>query len=449
MWRVVAYVHVMFQSNIPPIDPGPEVGGLRKGADFSRLYIDFDSFFASAEQHLNPALRGRPVGVVPLISNHTVLIAASREAKQFGVKTGTPVIDARRLCPGVVLVPARHDAYVRLHHQIVGIVDSIVPVHRTRSVDEMFCQLLRNEQARAVEIGREIKAALVRDIGPVLTCSIGLAPNELLAKIAAEMQKPDGLVALSQADLPGPLLKLKLTDIPGIAKGNAARLAAVRVTTIAELWALPRPHMRAIWGGVGGERFWAFLHGFEIEHEATQRSMFGHSRVLGWDWRSPERTEACARLLLVKATRRMRREEFSARVLSLGLRGEDKNGKRGPGWFSEVRIPAFRDDHTALSALASLFAKAREQHALQRTKKVHVTLTGLVKSDSVQLDFLELQTNTHNRARWERLSDLTDALHERYKKLILTLGPQIDSPGSYAGAKIAFGRIPDLADFDV
>jgi DNA polymerase IV len=439
----------MFQQHFLLKEPNLEAGGLQKGVDFSRLYIDFDSFFASAEQHFNPELRGRPVGVVPLISNHTVLIAASREAKQFGLKTGTPVIDARRLCPGVVLVPARHDAYVRLHHQIVGIVDSIVPVHRTRSIDEVYCQLLRNEQERAVEIAREIKAALVRDIGPVLTCSIGLAPNELLAKIAAEMQKPNGLVALSQADLPGPLLELKLTDIPGIAKGNVARLAAVGVTTIAELWALPRPHMRAIWGGVGGERFWAFLHGFEIEREATQRSMFGHSRVLGWDWRSPERTEACARLLLVKATRRMRREGFSARVLSLALRAEGKNGERGPGWYSEIRMPAFRDDHTALSALAGLFAQAREQQALQRTKKVHVTLTGLVKSDSIQLDFLELQANTHNRARWERLSDLTDALYVRYKKFILTLGPQFDSPGSYAGAKIAFGRIPDLADFDV
>jgi DNA polymerase-4 len=82
-----------------------------KAADFTVLYIDFDSFFASAEQHLRPELRGRPVGVVPVVSKHTVLIAASREAKRVGLKTGTPVADALRLCPGVVLVAARHDEY--------------------------------------------------------------------------------------------------------------------------------------------------------------------------------------------------------------------------------------------------------------------------------------------------------------------------------------------------
>lgn len=433
----------MFSASDSPKNPE----GLQKASDFARLYIDFDSFFASAEQHLNPALRGRPVGVVPLVSDHTVLIAASREAKRFGLKTGTPVMDARQLCPEIILLPARHDAYVRLHHQIVAIVDGIVPVNKTCSIDEMDCKLLRNEQARAAEIAREIKVALTRGIGPALTCSIGLAPNELLAKIAAEMQKPDGLVALRQANLPGPLLKLKLTDIPGIANSNSARLVAAGVTSVAELWALPPSHLRALWGGVGGERFWAFLHGFEIEREATERAMFGHSRVLGWDWRGPEKTEACARLLLVKATRRMRREGFSATLLSLGLRGQGQNGEKGPGWYAEMRLPAFRDDHTALSALAGLFAKARQQRALTRTKKVHVTLTGLVKSDRVQLDLLERMEDPHGRARWERLSDLTDALHERYRTPVLTLGPPIESPGSYAGAKIAFGRIPDLADF--
>jgi DNA polymerase-4 len=219
------------------------------------------------------------------------------------------------------------------------------------------------------------------------------------------------------------------------------------VTSVAALWTLAPSHMRAIWGGVGGERFWAFLHGFEIERERTNRSMFGHSRVLGWDWRNPEKTEACARVLLVKAMRRMRREGYSATVLSLGLRGEGRYGSKGPGWYDERRLPAFRDDHTALHALSDLFDRARHHSALARTKKVHVTLTGLVKSGRMQLDLLDRVDDARGRARWERLSDLTDALHARYKTPVLTLGPQPASPGTYAGAKIAFGRIPDLADF--
>lgn len=415
---------------------------MQKAADFSWLYIDFNSFFASVEQQLNPALRGRPIGVVPLQSDHTVLIAASTQAKRFGIKTGTPVKDAKRLCPGIRLVNARHDVYVRVHHQIVATVDSIVPVEKTCSIDEVACKLLSNERARALDLARDIKRALARDIGSVLTCSIGLAPNELLAKIAAEMEKPDGLVALRQDELPGRLLELKLTDIPGIAKGNSARLAHANVESVADLWAMPAGQMRSVWGGVGGERFWAFLHGYEIEREKTSRGMFGHSRVLGWDWRALDRTEACARLLLVKAARRMRRENYAATALSLSLRSE-----QGIRWEAGGRYPAFRDDHTALHHLAALFSQARRERVVSRTKKVHVTLHGLVDASALQGDLLELGTVGRDRARWERLSDLSDALHLRYQKRMLTLGAQHEPPGGYAGAKIAFGRIPSLADF--
>lgn len=410
--------------------------------DNAWLYIDFNSFFASAEQQLRPELRGRPVGVVPLISNRTVLIAASREAKVFGIKTGTPVGDAKRLCPDIALIPARHDVYVRLHHAIVAAVDSVVPVEKTCSIDEVACRLMKNERARATDLAHDIKRTLAREIGRVLTCSIGLAPNELLAKTAAEMQKPDGLVALRHEDLPGRLLDLALTDIPGIAKGNETRLAHAGITTVAQLWQTPPAQMRAIWGGVGGERFWAFLHGYEIEREETQRGMFGHSRVLGWDWRGPEKTEACARLLLVKAMRRMRREHLAATALNLSLKSE--NSTR---WDADARHPAFRDDHTALAHLTRLFAAARRAGALGRTKKVHVTLHGLVPRNAIQADLLEDANAVHDRLRWERLADLTDHLHDRFKSPVLTLGARVEPPGGYAGGKIAFGRIPDLADF--
>lgn len=415
---------------------------MRKGQDFASLYIDFDSFFARAEQHLRPHLRERPVGVIPLRTEHTVLIAASPEAKRFGVKTGTPVSEALQRCPDIKLVIARHDVYVRLHHDIVAVVEDVVPVYKTCSIDEIACRLLSNERAAAIELARSIKRALALRIGPTLTCSIGLAPNELLAKIAAEMEKPDGLVALRQADLPDRLLGLNLTDIPGIAKGNSARLARTGVTTIAELWALPSPQLRAIWGGVQGERFWAFLHGFDIERAETERSMFGHSRVLARDWRGAEKTEDCARLLLVKAMRRMRREDFAVSVLSLGLKNE-----AGQNWSADLRVSPFRDDHTALHGLKALFARAHQERATGRTKKVHVMLHGLVSAANIQHDLLETPEARWTRQRWERLSDLTDRLHTRYEAPVLTLGYHGEQPGAYMGAKIAFGRIPALADF--
>ncbi len=113
---------------------------MRKPAGLKRLYIDFDSFFATAEQHLRPDLRGRPVGVIPVDSEHTGLIAASREAKRLGIKRGFWAREARRACPGIVLVPARHDVYVRLHRDIVKAIDRVAPLLAVRSMTRWFAR---------------------------------------------------------------------------------------------------------------------------------------------------------------------------------------------------------------------------------------------------------------------------------------------------------------------
>ena len=416
---------------------------MRKPAGLEALYLDFDSFFASVEQLLRPELRGRPVGILPLDSSGTSLIAASREAKAAGVRTGMKVREARLTCPEIALVVARHDAYVKIHRRIVEVVDRIVPVRHVRSIDEMVAHLLDNEQVRAPALARDVKAALAAHIGPNLTCSIGLGPNELIAKIGAEMNKPDGLVLIWPDDLPHKLLHLRLTDIPGIAHGNEERLAKAGIGDMTGLWQLAPKQMRAIWGGVEGERFWALLHGYAVERPATRRGMFGHSRILPPDWRTPDCTRDCARLLLAKAARRMRREGYAARTLSLSLRGEGEQRWSG----EENLVPASREDHAVLGALDRLFLMARGQYAPLRSRSVAVMLHGLVDRCEAGTDLFQTGTDRARRARWECLSDVGDQLIARYGRDILTLGLQPQPPGGYAGGKIAFGRIPDLADF--
>ena len=125
-----------------------------------RLYLDFDSFFASAEQHFNPDLRGRPVGVVPLDSLHTGCIAVSRQAKALGVKSGATILKAREIVPEMIFVVARHDVYVRLHKRILNVIDTVVPVAHVRSIDEVVCNLLPSESDDATSLARRLKAAL-------------------------------------------------------------------------------------------------------------------------------------------------------------------------------------------------------------------------------------------------------------------------------------------------
>src|SRR5262245_4378135 len=158
------------------------------------LFLDLDSYFASCEQQARPDLRGKPIGVVPLMAETTCCLAASRQAKKYGVKTGTLVGDARLLCPEIAFVVARHDLYTLYHKTILEAVDTCIPIHSVISIDEMICELTgsQREFSQAIQLAEKIKTTLRQRVGDVLTCSIGLATNRFLAKVASDMNKPNG-----------------------------------------------------------------------------------------------------------------------------------------------------------------------------------------------------------------------------------------------------------------
>src|SRR5947209_7981405 len=132
------------------------------------LFTDMNAYFASVEQQHRPGLRGKPVAVAPVLAETTCCIAASYEAKPFGVKTGTPIYEARRLCPGLVVVEARPDLYVRVQRKIVAAVESCLPVMPQPSIDEMYCRLKGPDQDpdTAVRLARQVKAAIAKAAGP-------------------------------------------------------------------------------------------------------------------------------------------------------------------------------------------------------------------------------------------------------------------------------------------
>ena len=200
---------------------------MRKPARPERLYIDFDGFFASCEEQADPDLHGCPVGVIPFAgARNSCVIAANAAAKRFGVKTGTSITDARRLCSRIALVGQRPDLYVRVHRRIVAAALSVLPIDVICSIDELAVVL--EEGDRPEEIAGRIKAGVREAVGERITCSIGCAPNRWLAKIAADMKKPDGLTVLHPADLPGPLLGLGLEELPGSRRAHARASGAGR-----------------------------------------------------------------------------------------------------------------------------------------------------------------------------------------------------------------------------
>ena len=192
------------------------------------LYLDLNSYFAHVEQQLDPALRGRPVVVASVSSDSTSAIAASYEAKAFGIRTGTKIHEARALCRDVIVVSPDHRKYVEYHHRIIAEVERHVPVTMVCSIDEVACRLLDNENsvAAASALSARIKAGMRENVGEWLTASIGIASNRLLAKMAADMQKPDGLTILAPETRAAQLLTLQLSDIPGVGRNMERRLAA-------------------------------------------------------------------------------------------------------------------------------------------------------------------------------------------------------------------------------
>ena len=403
----------------------------------STLFFDMNSFYASVAQAEEPALIGRPVGVLTADAPNAACIAASIEAKRCGVGMGTRQDEARALCPGIVFRPVKHDICVRYHHAILRAVDTVLPVHRVFSIDECSCLLTGSQQdlPRAVELGRALQAAVLREVHPALRCSVGLAPTRLLAKIAAGLEKPGGLHWLLPEILPDRIAGMALDDLPGISWRMRDRLIAAGVADVTALYALDPKRARAIWGSVAGERFLRELRGETVVWPETQRGMIGHGQVLTGGNKTVEGARLVARRLVVKAAARLRREGFLARSLHLSLRLED--GSR-PGMEGQIR--ATQDTFFLLETLDRYWAKLPRY----RIRTVSVTLGGLLALGQETGDLFDVPVAEDAPVG---LCRAIDRLNLRYGQNTVRFGELPPQYVAYTGAKIAFGRIPVAEDF--
>jgi len=417
------------------------------------LYIDLNSYFASVEQQLQPRLRGRPVAVVPTAdTDSTCAIAASYEAKAFGVKTGTMIYEARRLCPGLVTVPARHDKYVDFHHRIMTEVAQHIPITKICSIDEAACRLLGRERDRdnAMTLARTIKRGIADNVGQHLTSSIGIAPNHFLAKVASNLQKPDGLTVLEGGELPGRLFDLTLRDLPGIGRRMEQRLKDAGVTSVRSLWNIAPKHARTIWHSVAGERFWYALHGIEVSGPPeSQRHTIGHSHVLSPRMRPRDQARTVARRLTIKAAGRLRRLGFHARFYMLYVHYDRKGSRQTTRWKQDVRLPPSQDNFTFLSALNRLWDKMSQAPNSERIKQVSIAFYGLTHENDIMPDMFHALHDPVDRKqqKYNRLSRAMDNINRKYGLDTVVIGALPHGMSRYSGSKIAFTRIPEKAEF--
>lgn len=451
----------------------------------SWLFLDFNSYFASVEQLHSPELRGKPIGVAAGGgADGACCIAVSYEAKRFGVRTGTRVFEAKRLCPEIIIAPARHSLYVQTHHRLLKAIELCLPVSSVHSVDEVSCRLLGSERepANAIELAKKIKRTIAREVGPEMRCSIGIAPNRLLAKLGTDMQKPDGLVVIQKHELPHRLFPLQLTDFCGIGPRMAARLRERGVHSVEQLCALSRHEMEGIWESYLGWKWHLILRGEDPDQAAgpalQRHRSVGHQHVLPPDLREPEKARAVAHRLATKAAARMRAMGYQARQLHLSVALEplDARSRRAPRpaaggqaagtwgnagrWRSRVHAHADLGhgtcdtlrllgevnalwDRLGLSPRAPRrsFAYAdtppEPERGPMRPVFVDVTLGGLVAPGSATLPLFERER------RLSELSSALDRINDRYGRNTVYTAAQHGVKDSARGG-VAFASIPDL-----
>lgn len=416
------------------------------------LYLDLNSYFASVEQQLRPELRSRPVIVAAVDTDSTMAIAASIEAKRFGIRTGTPVWQARRMCRELVVVTARHNRYVEFHDAVIAEVWRHIPVSEVCSIDEVACRLLDNENGRPTieALAVQIKSGIRRNVGECLTSSIGVAPNRLLAKLASDLVKPDGLTIIEAAELPDRLFNVPISAICGIGSRMTQRLARHGIVDIQGLCARPPRAAGRAWGGRNGDRLWYMLRGVDLDPVPTQTRSIGHSQILPPGQRHGEAARLTMRRLLMKAASRLRRKGYVSGRLWLHARYEENRMR----WKASCPLADTQDSFALLAAADGLW-RALESHARSTPHglvllQIGVTLEDLVAVADSQQSLLLGLDSADWQARARRgigLSHALDRINERFGRNAVSLGPMIGGRTDHVGAKIAFGRIPELSEF--
>lgn len=415
------------------------------------LFLDLNAYFASVEQQVQPALRGKPIAVAPITGDSGCCIAVSYEAKKFGVKTGTRVGEAKALCPAIQIVDSRPRLYVIMHNRVLKAVDRHIPVDKVHSIDEVSCRLDPTQRTpeAARTLATAIKASIRETCGVCMRSSIGVAPNRVLAKLGTDMMKPDGLVIIETHEIAARIGSLSAQDLAGIGPKMMKRLESKGIKTIGDLLKYDEQEMTRIFGGVIGGRWWHWLRGHELRERATRKGSIGHQHVLAPDLRSSEGARSVAFRLVLKAAARMRHDKYAAGRLTVGLNfvGAKVPGVAASAWGSTAwshTMPLGEgcvDSAAILDALGEAWKLAEAELRSRTPLMVSVTLHDLVNATS---QTLPLFTGENKRGN---ISKAMDTINRKFGPNTLYTANIHDARGHGTGG-IAFNYVPDLSVAD-
>lgn len=375
------------------------------------LYLDINSYFATIEQQIDKSIRNKPVAVVPLESDYTCAIAASYEAKAFGVSTGTKIADAKKLCPELICIKAKHKLYVEYHKLIFAAIDKIIQVDHIFSIDEGACKLTGQlkDFNNTQNIALRIKGA-IKTVGDYITCSIGIAPNRYLAKIASNMHKPDGVTTIAYDDITNVLSTLSLRALPSIGARTCQKLEDYGLKSPLDIYNANPMYIKHILG-LNGERIWYLLHGSDIPLEESANKTISNSQVIAPKLQDINNTRIILTSLVIKATYKLRQKGKVANISKLHILTNSKLNDLS------VKFDETSDTQTILSEVLKQYDFFVKKHYVTKRKKISISFPKL-KDPSSQMSF---GVNSQSIKR-SKISKVMDYINDKYGENTILLG---------------------------
>jgi len=401
----------------------------------TKLHIDLNSCFASVEQQANPLLRGKPVVVAAYATDWGCILAPSREAKLFGVKTGMRVKDARSLCSGMIVLspdPWKYRVvHLRLQRVLSRYTDKLVP----KSIDEFVLDFKHSPYLKRgmFEVAREIKQRILTEVGDWLTVSIGIGPNRFLAKTGAGLHKPDGLDEININNYLEIYGQLELEDLCGIAWANKRRLNKVGIYSVLDFYRAPVWKLKVAFESINGYYWYARLRGFEIDEVDFGRRSYGNSFALPPDRASFDQLLPVLQKLVEKMGSRVRGGGFKAGGVHLSLSFRD-----GSYWGRGFKLGrVIFDSREIYRELSKLLEQCPEQKSI---RVVAVTCFDLSDSKNLQLELFK------DVDRLERVVGAVDQVNKRWGQFVISPATMM-AAADLVHDRISFGNVKELEEF--
>ncbi len=406
------------------------------------MYIDMNSYFASCEQQRHPELRDKPLGVLTYDSPNAAVIAASIEAKRFGVKSGMRLRDCRELCPQMLTISTHPAWYRQIHVDVMAILrsycDDVIP----KSIDEAVANFHSYHLVYKdlTEVARQIKADIAAKYD-YLKCSIGIAPNSFLAKVGTELQKPDGLVVITEDNIDEKLGTMKLTDLPGIAGRNERRLQLIGIRNPVEMRHSSAALLRKAFGGVVGDYWHRRLNFGEVDmyNRAENRTMSATRTMSSRQSGDRQQLESMLISLCTRLEQRLVKGGMFCKEVCFSIRYRDNTS-----WDTSIKLAdPLQDAMEMRSYIKERIADFERSRGLdtvftEKTTNLTVAIQSFVKDKVMQYSLFD------NRLKRDMLRKVVYQIKDHYdQKNIVRKGSELFSPHVMKDA-IGFGSVKDM-----